>query len=56
MVLLGIYHDSYLFSSSVTSIQEEHVTAGIVRERVDLAGVPERIGALKIFECENYGG
>ena len=48
LVLLGFYHDSFLFTSPVFTL--EYMTTGIVkergRERVHMVGVPERIGAL----------
>ena len=45
MVLLGFYHDPSIFTSPMTSI---HAGAQYNRhcERVHLAGVPKRIGAL----------
>ena len=52
MALLGFYHNSSLFTSTVTSIQTRAWdNRHCVRERVHVAGVPERIGALKTFGC-----
>ena len=46
MALLEFYHDSSLLSPMWLVFTLEHVTTGIVWERVHMAGVPERIGAV----------
>ena len=46
MALLGFHHDSSLFTSPLQVFMLEHVTTGIVRGRVHMAGVPKRLEAL----------
>ena len=55
MALLGFYGDSSLFSSHVTNHLFSRLLQVIGRERLQVAGVPERIRALIICsELKNY--
>ena len=54
-MLLGFYHDSSIFISSMTSIHAgSHDDRHGEGQRVHMAGVPERIGTLKLWSCPGF--